>query len=217
MNVEVSKEATLLYKLLRNGSVYRVVQNAVSTRQKSEVFAKAFFENHRPKKPLRVLDIGCGPGTFLENYGAAVRQETYWGIDPNRSQIKMARARFSGAKFSVGTVSDFQPRPEFDLVTCGALHHVPDDEVRRIIAFAAESLVSGGRFVSIEAVLYDGQKALERFFTSLDRGKAIRSPDEYMDLARESTKGTDIDFYFSIWTNLLRIPFAHGVLVGKKK
>ena len=94
---------------------------------------------------LRVLDLGCGPGTISMGLATAVAPGELHGIDMEESQIGMARAaaaagRHDNATFHVGDVTALPFNDDsFDAAHCHAvLTHVPDTaavlaEVMRVL------------------------------------------------------------------------------------
>jgi len=62
----------------------------------------------------RVLDVGCGPGFFLEV--AAEAGYEVWGVDPSEFAIKLARERF-GDRVQQGTLTDLaSTAARFDVI-----------------------------------------------------------------------------------------------------
>ena len=102
---------------------------------------------------LRVLDLGCGPGTILVGLAEAVKPAELHGIDMEESQVEMARAAaaaggHSNAFFRTGEVTNLPFADEsFDIVHSHALPmHVPDigtvlNEAKRVLK--PEGLISG--------------------------------------------------------------------------
>ncbi|MYA78937.1 MAG: methyltransferase domain-containing protein [Acidobacteriia bacterium] len=94
---------------------------------------------------LRVLDLGCGPGTISVGLAEAVKPAELHGIDMEESQVEMARAAaaaggHSNAFFQTGEVTDLPFEDEtFDVVHSHALlMHVPDigtvlNEAKRVL------------------------------------------------------------------------------------
>ena len=144
----------------RGGSVYddpEVFQRYVRKRD-----ASAFDPNHVMEEPAllaelgdpigrRVVDLGCGDGTFgaiLLAAGAA----GYLGIDGSRTMVEQARRRLADTdgRVVLGDLEDFTAPPgSADLVTCRqALHYVED--VRPVLDAVAHCLTPGGRFVMTE-------------------------------------------------------------------
>ena len=94
---------------------------------------------------LRMLDIGCGPGTISVGLASAVAPGEFIGVDMEESQVKLATAAASNggnsnARFQVADALDL-PFPEdyFDVVHMHTvLIHVPDTmgllaEVKRVL------------------------------------------------------------------------------------
>ena len=77
----------------------------------------------RHQRPGRVLDVGCGPGFFLE--AAAFRGYEPWGLDPSAYAVEMARRRF-GDHVQLGVLGAATlSAGHFDLVTAfDAFEHV---------------------------------------------------------------------------------------------
>ncbi len=102
---------------------------------------------------LRVLDIGCGPGTISMGLARAVEPGELHGIDIEASQIDMAQdAAQSGghanATFHIGDVTDLPFEDcSFDVVHCHAvLMHVPDTSA--VLSEAMRVLKPGGLIAS---------------------------------------------------------------------
>jgi len=91
--------------------------------------------------PARVLDVGCGPGFFVEAARAAGWDA--WGIDPSTYAVSLAK-RALGDRVSVGVVEASGHAPgSFDLVTAfDAFEHVY--EPRRFLDAAHGLLRPGG-------------------------------------------------------------------------
>ena len=108
----------------------------------------AFLDELGTVRGARVLDLGCGDGTFASqvlDLGAA----TYLGIDGSAAMIDVAlRSDPSpGASFEVGDIEDLStPAAAFDVVTSRmALHHVAD--LTSVLLAIRRTLVPGGRLV----------------------------------------------------------------------
>jgi hypothetical protein len=76
---------------------------------------------------------------------------------------------------------------------------------------ASESLVPGGRFVSVDPTRIPGQRRpLARMLISWDRGEYVRTPRDYLRLAEtvfESVRS-------SVRTDLLRLPYSLCIVEG---
>ena len=98
---------------------------------------------------LRVLDLGCGPGTISVGLAEAVKPAELHGIDMEETQVEMARAAaaaggHSNAFFRTGEVTDLPFGDEsFDIVHSHALlMHVPD--IGTVLKEAKRVLKPGG-------------------------------------------------------------------------
>jgi SAM-dependent methyltransferase len=92
-----------------------------------------------------VLDIGCGPGTFIGNYLDGV---DCLGIDFSAPQIDYANRRYgtAGHRFSTQALAGLDGG--FDAITMIELiEHLPPAEARRLLAEARGLLLPGGRLV----------------------------------------------------------------------
>ncbi|MGH8437026.1 MAG: class I SAM-dependent methyltransferase [Pseudomonas sp.] len=105
---------------------------------------RALQKGGAPERPLRLLDIGCGGGGFLEalsKYGQAM------GVDAEPTTVEFAR-RTTGCEVCLGVLPDDirLPHGSFDVVCAlDVIEHVADDEaaLRTIV----DLLAPGGIFV----------------------------------------------------------------------
>jgi 2-polyprenyl-3-methyl-5-hydroxy-6-metoxy-1,4-benzoquinol methylase len=93
----------------------------------------------------RLLDIGCGPGTFIGNYLGGIEG---LGIDASGSQIDYANRQYATAahRFSTQPVASLvDARERFDAITMIELvEHLSADDVARLFAQARELLSPEG-------------------------------------------------------------------------
>lgn len=104
----------------------------IANKRMSDSIAQAF---HFPGK--RVLDLGCGDGTYTLEYASLGVQEVV-GIDPASVAVEAARAKArklgvdSIVRFEVGNIyalDELIANDRFDcIVLRGVLHHLPDPE-----------------------------------------------------------------------------------------
>ena len=101
------------------------------------------------KPGLRVLDLGCGPGTISVGLAKVVEPGELHGIDMEESQIKIARAAATAgghdnAVFRTGDVTRLSYEDDtFDVAHCHALlMHVRDTQA--VLAEVKRVLKSGG-------------------------------------------------------------------------
>jgi SAM-dependent methyltransferase len=157
----------------------------------------------------RVLDIGCGPADILRHLPADV---DYCGFDTDARYIEAARLRYgnSGSFFvravSPGAMDDLGT---FDVVmSVGVLHHLNDHEAHIVLASAAKVLRPMGRLVTIDGAYVKGQNPLAWLLLKMDRGRYVRSPDGYLDIARRYFP----DVRASVMHDLLVMPYTHCIM-----
>ena len=95
----------------------------------------------------RVLDVGCGPGTFLGMLGDA---HECVGVDITAPQIEYAKSVYTSANLSFYScaLEDLPELPPFDAVTAIELiEHLPEELARETLGEAIRRLRPGGRLV----------------------------------------------------------------------
>jgi SAM-dependent methyltransferase len=147
---------------------------------------KRWFINHvlALRAGEKVIDVGCGPADILGELPTV----EYVGVDISESYIESARYRHGQrGVFICGRVEDWARDPRSqgaDLVLAnGVLHHVDDDEAKKILEFAYRVLKSNGRFIFYEPCYLLWQSRLSAFMMSKDRGQNIRTEQQWKDLA----------------------------------
>lgn len=131
----------------------------------------------------KILDIGCGTCKILQLLPESVE---YHGYDRNEAYIEYARRRFAGrnARFecrAVGTDSDCKDRYDIALAF-GLAHHLEDSEVLSLIHDIKNLLAPGGQLFLLDPVYCREQSSLARFVVSKDRGRNVRTREEYLKL-----------------------------------
>ncbi len=196
----------ILRSLLDSGLGYRLftklMPGACSARTR---FVKTFVQ---PKEGDRVLDIGCGPGDILLHFPSC----EYLGVDMNEGYIEQASKTYGDRGVFLCRRADEQAVTNtsyFDIVIAmGLLHHLDDSEARGFLEMTRRVLKPSGRLVTLDGVYWDGQSRLERFVMSKDRGKHIRTREQYVALAAKSFSKVK-DF---VEHGLIGIPYSHIIL-----
>ena len=209
--VNTMQDDTGLKAIFKLPSLYSFGQKLIGATAAREWFIR---ECLRVRPNDKLVDIGCGPGDIL----LALPEVEYVGLDISEAYIRKAEGRFGlRGLFLVGTVDTCRGDQRLcnaDLVFCvGVLHHLHDDEARRLLSFARENLKPGGRFVGLEPTFLAWQKPLSRWIMSKDRGQNIRQEEAWKALLAEEFP----DFTTRVLTGLIRIPYTHIVLEGHKK
>ena len=156
---------------------------------------KRFIQNCIPSdRPVRVLEIGCGPGKNLDYMSNSVE---YVGCDLSQDYIDHATQKYGHrAKFYCLSVADMGnlDLDKFDIVMCmGVLHHLSDDLVGSLCEEAERVLKPDGCFVSLEPCWMPAQSWINRTIMSYDRGEDIRFMEGYTDLLKRSFREADAE------------------------
>lgn len=190
-----------LRTLLSIPRIYSIFQTGIGARRAR---ARLLSDHIRPEPGDAVLDIGCGTAEILQ----LLQEQTYVGFDPSESYIEAARARFGHiGQFMVGSV--LKPPPllgPFNLVIAiGVLHHLDDYEAGVAIDLARANLIPGGRLVTLDPTVVEGQHPLARALAVRDRGEFVRSPSGYANLADGRFRSVELAEHH----DYLRVPYTH--------
>jgi SAM-dependent methyltransferase len=169
---------------------------------------KTLVADHiEPTTTCRILDIGCGPGTAFPYLGMC----EYTGIDMSAKYIESARERFPHANFVCDRINEHQLSrfSFFDRVLAlGVVHHLDDTEANKLFSIAHKALKHGGKLITMDGVLVDGQSKTARFLLHSDRGQFIRTEKEYRKIAAKIFSSVTV----KIRHDLLRLPYSHIVM-----
>jgi ubiquinone/menaquinone biosynthesis C-methylase UbiE len=123
----------------------------------------------RDQRNLRLLDIGCGTGRFLDLVKQVWPRLPSLGLDLSEPYIKYAKShlsRWSRINLIVGNAESI-PAPDafYDAVTSIFMFHELPPKVRRIIfAECARVLKPGGRLVLVDSLQSGDQPDYEGLF-----------------------------------------------------
>ena len=157
----------------------------------------------------KILDIGCGPADVL-NYLPSVN---YTGLDISPEYICSAKKRFgSKGRFCCGDVGLAPIEGEqgtFDLVLAtGVIHHLDDVQAARLFDMARLALRPSGRLVTYDGCYVPQQSRIARWLLAKDRGKFVRTREEYLRLA--ATRFSKVESHLR--HDLLRVPYTHLIM-----
>ena len=181
---------------------------------------------------MRLLDLGCGPGTISVGLAEAVVPGELHAIDMEESQIEMARtaARAGGhenAFFRAGDATDLPYEDaSFDVVHCHALlNHAPDtqavlSEARRVLKLgglvAARELIGDCSFVEPERYLGVENDAWATFLKLLAANGG--HPQMGKELKRAFTDAGFTDIHatasFETYASAEDLVFLRGLIIG---
>tara|TARA_B100000315_G_scaffold160979_1_gene149420 strand:+ start:381 stop:1004 length:624 start_codon:yes stop_codon:yes gene_type:complete len=191
------------YKLLEFPRVYSFIQNFGSV----HIYSELISENIYLKANSKVLDLGCGTGSFREYFC-----KDYYGIDINSKYIVHAQSKYNG-HFEVMDCTNLKYEDSlFDhVVIIATLHHLDDDQVNKTVMEGLRVCNNGGFLHIIDPILPEYKLSLFKLcWFLLDRGKFQRSFYEISVLIKENGK---------IFKNIKTSSYFHDVTylrIGKK-
>jgi SAM-dependent methyltransferase len=189
--------------------LYNLFQEAAG----ANAVRRALIRNHvRPKMGDKLIDIGCGTAQILQ----CLPEVEYLGLDTNPTYIAFARRRYSNnSTFVVGDTQSLRGDSRFkdaDIVMAIAvLHHLDDQDAVDCIRFAYDALKMKGRFICLDPCWIPNQGAFSRFVMANDRGRNIRTEQQYRQLAAQIFRNV------AAWVNTAaRIPYVSIILECEK-
>jgi cyclopropane fatty-acyl-phospholipid synthase-like methyltransferase len=182
--------------------VYKIFQRMIGNRKSQRRFVDEIVS---VKPGMKVLDIGCGPAEILEDLPEGI---DYIGYDMEQKYIDFARQKYgSRGRFYCQRVSE-QDVPEpgtYDRVLAiGLVHHLDDDEARKLFELAAVALRPGGAMVTNDNAYIENQNPIARFVISQDRGRHTRTPADYTALAETSFRQVET----TLVHDMMKIPYT---------
>jgi ubiquinone/menaquinone biosynthesis C-methylase UbiE len=121
----------------------------------------------------RVLDFGCGQGTFAKLF----QSKDYVGIDVSEPLIRFASKRYPDYRFFAvnGAKLNFESASFDGAFAMGVFHHIDDATSKQALKQITRVLKPGARFVVIEPVpAVSRWNIAGRIMKSLDLGEYIR-------------------------------------------
>jgi ubiquinone/menaquinone biosynthesis C-methylase UbiE len=195
-------------RILGNSVGWNLWKKVIGADKATAEFVREFV---RPAPGEWILDVGCGTGDTIEHLDSSV---TYVGIDFNPAYIESAAEQHPNGRFIAASVDDL-PALGLDRFDCviaqNMLHHLSDDQVKRLVASLPSVMRPGARFVTSDNVWTEDQGATARVLIALDRGRNVREGHRYAELISEHFD----DVEFTIRHDMLRIPYTHCLVQGR--
>jgi SAM-dependent methyltransferase len=140
------------------------------------------FETLRPPAGAKILDVGCATG----NASAIFKDFDYTGIDIDAGAIEFGKhrfRRFANMQFLCMDLKRFDRTAYYDYIVFGSAgHHIPNDELLKLLKKFRELLKPGGVIGVFDQVKTGQEGAYLRFVMSIDRGKFHKTVPEYLEL-----------------------------------
>ncbi len=186
--------------------LYNLFQGVVG----GNALRRRIIQNYARARPGdKVIDIGCGPAQALQS----LPDVEYLGLDINPDYIAFARRTYGGeGTFVVGDTRSLRSDTRFKdadiVIAVSVLHHLDDEEAEDCIRFAYDALKRGGRLICHDACWIPNQGAFSKCIMSHDRGRNIRTEQQYRQLAAKIFRNV----HTWVDTKPLRIPYVTIVL-----
>jgi SAM-dependent methyltransferase len=199
-----------LLRWLKVPFLYNLFQGVVG----GNALRRRIIQNHARVRPGdKVVDIGCGPAQALQS----LPDVEYLGFDIDPDYIAFARRTYGDkGTFIVGDTRSLGGDPRFKeadiVIAVRVLHHLDDEEAADCIRFAYDALKQGGRLICHDACWIPNQGALSRYIMSADRGRSIRTEQQYRQLAEK----VFTNVHARVDLKPMRIPYVTIVLECEK-
>ena len=204
----MSQRSSVLYNLINNPFVYRLIQKLMS----GTSFRKKIVQKNIKNKKFKILDIGCGPAEILDY----IPECEYYGYDIDKRAINFARKKYSNnnhhffcKKFNE---SELFRLPKFDfIILFGILHHLDNKEAKIILNLCKKKMKKNSKLLTEDPILVENQNIIARFLINRDRGLNVRKKKEYLSLLKPHFKYLNAKI-----TNQLFIPYTWFSVICKK-
>jgi len=162
----------LIEKLLDRPAFYSLVQNLLAYGANDLVLK--YIQTLRAKLPTpnRILDIGCGPKSWLWQVGAHPV-----GLDLTYSYCKAFHEKKEPAVMGSAGVLPFESESFDEVWSIGMFHHLPDLLAQQALDEMLRVCRSNGHVLILDAVLpvRAWQRPLAYALRRADRGRFVRS------------------------------------------
>ena len=193
-----------LRQTLSNVGLYIAVQKGIG----ADRVRYRCLEEAELKPGQRVLDVGCGPAYYF----GRLPEVEYVGFDTSEPYVAYARKHYGQRgdfRCEILTADHLDDLGQFDAVLLfGLLHHLSDEQCATLLDLSARALAPGGRVVTCDPTLHEGQTRISRWMSENDRGEYVRKPAVYDKLARASFGQAET----TVLDTLSRIPTSHYMM-----
>jgi SAM-dependent methyltransferase len=195
---------TQLHQALGNVGLYIALQKGIG----ADRIRYRCLEEAELKPGDRVLDVGCGPAYYFDR----LPEVDYVGFDTCEPYVAYARRHYGQRgdfHCEILTADHLSKLGQFDAVLLfGLLHHLDDAKCSALLDISARGLAPGGRVISCDPTLHQGQCRVSRWLSQNDRGGYVRRQESYDGMARASFG----DLETHMLDTLSRLPTSHYIM-----
>lgn len=205
----MTQVTTGIRRILSVPAAYDGLQAALGANSGRERLYRQYIE---PQLGDVVVDVGCGTAVILDLLPVATR---YYGFDLSEHYIAAARSRYGDrAQFfcaDITSISGDTVPASTTTLALGLLHHLDDEGCRHLLRAIHHRLAPGGRLITLDGTFVANQHWISRMLVSADRGRNVRTPEQYAALAPPG-----FHVVTHVEHDLLRVPYTHCILVCTK-
>ncbi|KUO68984.1 MAG: hypothetical protein APF77_19615 [Clostridia bacterium BRH_c25] len=131
-------------------------------------------------KNMKVIDFGCGVGSSASLFPPS----SYLGLDCDNKRVEYARKINPEYNFGL-LMGNKLPVPDASvdyILIISVLHHIASKDIRNYLNEFRRVLSGKGKILVIEPCLYKGTHLSNFYMSWFDKGKYIRTEDEYIEL-----------------------------------
>ncbi len=195
-------------KILSYRTIYSALMSFLASPRSASVLVHEYI---KPQYGQSFLDVGCGPASILD----LLPEVSYVGIDQNESYIQHARSRY-GSKGTficagVDQLNDYGLKTFDRIIIIGVIHHLDDAQLTQLMMSLKDRLNTGGVLITFDPAFEDKQKFVAKFLAKNDRGKFVRTKEQYLKFIEVAFKVEQAD----LRRDLLRVPYTHLLTSSK--
>tara|TARA_B110000305_G_C19432705_1_gene637119 strand:+ start:1534 stop:2124 length:591 start_codon:yes stop_codon:yes gene_type:complete len=191
----------MIKNILNNPLIYKLSQKIFL----ADAFRKRILKELIVEKNLSILDIGCGPGNMIKYLSF----NKYFGFDNDIKYISYASKKYKDCNFfcEIFSKSSINKIDKVDVVMLfGLLHHISNNEALELLENVKLTLKKNSKIVILDPVLIDSQNPIAKFLIKNDRGKFVRTVDEYQEIFKQTNLRTSYKIYHQ-----KIVPYTHIV------
>jgi len=189
-------------KFLEISSVYAKLMGFLLGANTYETLVDEYIQ---PTPGCSVLDVGCGPAAILD----LLHDVNYIGLDHNPNYIAAATKKY-GSKGTficagVDQLNDYGPKTFDQIIVLGVMHHLDDQQLTQLMRSLKDRLNRDGVLITFDVAYEDKQNLIAKFLAKNDRGKFVRTKDQYLEFISPTFSVEQADLHH----DLLRVPYTH--------